>query len=240
MKKILVAFVLVATVASGAMAQLMFGVSGALHMDSTLTASEIKDRFDAGEGIFYGGFVEIAGKHFGLGVTMNVSNYTGDVNASFSYTDEFGVKRQYDYPVQNADFTDYDITGYLSYHLIGAKKIIDPFGELGGGLSATGFQDTETNELPWDSPFLAASYYWYAALGLGINLGHVGIFGKFSYNYPIKSAYKSDFKETWDNGIPTNLSGTTELGPYGYDAVLFPDGYLPKYRFTAGVKILLY
>jgi len=238
MKRILVALILVATVASGAMAQLMFGVSGALHMDNKLTASDIKGRFDSGEGIFYGGFVEIAGKHLGLGVTGNLSSYTGDVNVKYSYDNV----PQHEIQLTNVKLTDYDLTAYLSYHLFGASKILDPFGEFGGGLIATGFQDSQdTDSLPWDSPFLAASYYWYAGLGLGVNLGPIGVFGKFSYNYPLKSSYKADFKDTKSDGSPSDLSGSTELGPFGLDSQNpdFVDGYLPKYRFTAGIKLIL-
>jgi hypothetical protein len=238
MKKIMVALLFVAVIASGASAQLMFGVSGAVHMDEQLSASDIKARFDSGEGVFGGGLIEIVGKHIGLGVTMNVSAYQGDVNVRYTY----GGSTINVPTITDAALMDYDITGYISYHLFGGHAFLDPFGEFGGGVIATGFEsDADQAIVPWDSPFLAASYYWYAGLGLGINLGPIGVFGKFSYNFPVKSTFKADFKETWDDGSPTGLSGETELGPYGYDALLadFIDGYLPKYRFTAGVKLIL-
>jgi hypothetical protein len=130
-------------------------------------------------------------------------------------------------------FTDYDLTLYLSYHVFGGHAFLDPFGELGGAVLATGFTDqTDRDNLsPYDGSFLMASYYWYGALGLGVNLGPIGLYGKFSYNYPLKS----NFKTTWKNSGGVE----TDLYPYGYDAVLFPDGYLPKFRFTAGVKLIL-
>jgi len=238
MKKIIFALLLVALIGGGgAFAQLMFGVSGDLHMDTQLSASDIKARFDSGEGIFYGGFLEIAGKHLGLGVSVNVSSYTGNIdNSTFTYEGTV-----YHLPITgDQQLMDYDLTAYLSYHLFGARKFLDPFGEFGGGILATGFQNqSDTNQLFWDSPFLAASYYWYAALGLGLNLGPIGVFGKFSFNYPIKRGYDTTFKTTDASGNPTGLAGSTTLGPYGYDAVLFPDGYLPKFRFTAGIKLIL-
>jgi len=235
MKKIIIALLLVALISAGAFAQLMLGVSGALHMDTQLSASDIKARFDNGEGIFYGGFVEIAGRHFGLGVTGNVSYYKGDIDNSFTYQGS-----THTYPITNAKLIDYDLTGYISYHIFGARAILDPFGEFGGGVLATGFDSKSDQDMvPWDSPFLAASYYWYAALGLGLNLGPFGIFGKFAFNSPIARSFQANFKDTYGNGSPTGLTGSTDLGPYGYDWFLFPNGYMPKFRFTAGVKLIL-
>ncbi len=236
MKKFIFALLFVALIGgSGAFAQLMFGVSGDLHMDTQLQASDIKARFDSGEGIFYGGFIEIAGKHLGVGVSGNLSNYTGSIDNNFTYQNVV-----YPFSIVDQKLVDYDFTLYLSYHLFGARKFLDPFGEFGGGILATSFQtQSDLDTIPWESPFLAASYYWYAALGLGVNLGPIGVFGKFSFNYPIKTPYDSTFKTTDAQGNATGLSGSTTLGPYGYDAVLFPDGYLPKFRFTAGVKLIL-
>lgn len=238
MKKILVALFFAAVIAFGATAQLMFGVSGALHMDNKMKAADIKARFDTGEGIFYGGFVEIAGKHIGLGVTMNVSSYTGDLNSSFTYQGT-----QQDFSLPNVDLMDYDLTAYLSYHLFGGHAFLDPFGEFGGGVIATGFaNESDQKDVPWDSSFLAASYYWYAALGAGLNLGPIGVFGKFSFNFPLKSKFKADFKQTLSDGTTSPYAGgSTELGPYGYNPYNsdYLDGYLPKFRFTAGIKLIL-
>jgi hypothetical protein len=239
MRKIVVALIFVAVVSTGAFAQLMFGLSGALHMDEKLTGREINARFKSGEGIFYGGFAEFVGKNFGVGITGNVSSYNGDLNGSYTYNNV-----PYFFTLTNTDFRDYDFTLYLSYHIFGGRAFLDPFGEFGPGVIATGFAHEsksifESTYVPWDSSFIAASYYWYAALGLGVNLGPIGIFGKFSFNYPIKKAFEANFKENDENGVPTGLSGSTKIGPYGYDSVLFPSGYLPKYRFTAGIKVIL-
>jgi hypothetical protein len=247
-KKIIFALLFVALISTGAFAQMMFGmwgaprmdiqlmlgVSGALHMDTQLSASQIKARIDSGEGVFYGGFAEIAAKHLGLGMSGNVSYYQGSFDNSYTY-----LGSPVPFSIVDKKLVDYDLTAYLSYHLLGARKFLDPFGEFGGGVLATGFENqSDTDTIPWDGPFLAASYYWYAALGLGINLGPIGVFGKFSYNYPIKKSFQANFKDTV-NGQPTYQSGSATLGPYGYQSALYPDGYLPKLRFTFGAKLIL-
>lgn len=227
MKKILIALLFAALVTGGAFAQLMIGLSGALHMDERLSPSQIGQRFQNGDGIFYGPTIELAGRHFGIGVAGNLSYYTQDV--SFTATDSYGVDHHWS---QAMKFTDYDLTLYLSYHVFGARKFLDPFGEFGGGILATGFTDSADKDAysPYSGSFLFASYYWYAALGLGVNLGPIGLYGKFAFDYPFRGAYQ----DTW-----AGTGVKTDLYPYGYDAVLFPDGYLPKYRFTAGIKLIL-
>jgi hypothetical protein len=227
MKKILFALLFAVLISTGAFAQLMIGLSGALHMDSQLSARDIRDRFQQGDGIFYGPTIELAGKHLGVGVAGNMSFYTRDL--------EFydGMGGTYFVPYK---FTDYDLTLYLSYHLFGARAFLDPFGEFGGGILATGFTDKADREAlsPYDSNFFMASYYWYGALGLGVNLGVIGLYGKFAYNYPLSRHFKADL-----NPAVAGSSGSADLLPYGYDEVLFPNGYLPRFRFTAGIKLIL-
>ena len=234
MKKFGIALLFAVLLSSGAFAQLMIGVSGALHMDSQLSGSEIKDRFNKGDGIFYGGSIEIAGKHLGLGVTLNVSNY----DLYFDGIPSLGYYNGQSYTVASGllSMRDYDITVYLSYHLFGARKFLDPFGEFGGGLLATGFDKSSDNDAynPYDSAFFMAKYYWYAGLGLGLNLGIIGVSAKVSYNYPLSTKYKTNLK--------SELGGAeADLTPYGYDGEngLFPDGYVPKYRLTLGAKLIL-
>lgn len=221
MKKFLAVFLLVAVVGTGAFAQITLGVSGALHMDSQLSASDIQARFAKGEGIFYGPFVEVIFGNLGLGLNANLSFYTGAGSLSPYMVDITGIP-----------MVDYDIDLYLSYHLFGGRAFLDPFGEIGFGVMATTFA-SEANQavIPWDGPLLASSY-WYGALGLGINLGGIGIFGKFAYNNLLPTPVSAE----WKAGQGT---GETELPGYGYDTVLFPNGYLPKYRVTFGVKLIL-
>lgn len=220
-RKLIAVVALIALVASGAFAELMIGVSGALHMDEQLTANEIQARFEDGEGIFYGPFLEIAGKHLGFGVAGNFSFYDLGIGA-MTYA-----------------MMDYDIVGYMSYHLFGSHFILDPFAELGGGYIATDFANDadKTQYNPYKDAPMYASLYWYGALGVGVNLGPLGIFGKFAYNYPINK----DFEAEWNPDSPASggMSGSTTLYPYGYDPVLFDKGYLPKFRVTVGAKLIL-
>ncbi|HOX33226.1 MAG TPA: hypothetical protein PLB91_12915 [Spirochaetales bacterium] len=219
MKKKLIAIgVLAALVGTGAFAQVVLGLTGALHMDTELSASEIQDRFSDGEGIFYGPFIEVIFHKFGIGLAGNFSFYEA--------ADAFGSGYTY-------EMMDYDITFFASYHFLGGRSFLDPFGELGFGYIATDFANEEDKDNPALNPYqdapLFASYYWYAAIGLGLNLGPIGVFGKFAFNYPTSK----DVEAEWKTG------GTTDLYPYGFDSVLFPDGYLPKYRFTIGAKLIL-
>jgi hypothetical protein len=200
-KKLALSVVLAALLGSGAFAQLMIGVSGALYMDTTegLSATQILDQFKAGENIWYGGFLEIAGKHLGLGASFNTT----------SYTDALEVVN-----------TDYDAALYLSYHLFGARALIDPLGEFGvGALAQT--NDTSSN-------LLTGSAYWYGAFGLGINLGPIGIFAKFAYDFQIKQ----HLTQNDENGNSMDI-------PYYRANDLIEPGYMPNFRFTAGVKLIL-
>jgi hypothetical protein len=201
-KKLFVLVALIALVSGGAFAQLAFGVTGALPMSQQLGASEIATDFKTGNNIYYGGFVELLGKHFGLGVSANFS----PTNGTF---DSVPTK-----------FLTWDGDLYLSYHLFRATGFFDPFLEVGGGLFALSYyNDTPAGQ----SSLLAASPYWYGALGLGINLGHhLGIFGKFAYNMAINN----------------QINQSTPLYYY-YDSNSNKISNIPEYRFTLGLKIIL-
>jgi hypothetical protein len=207
MKRKLAALIaIVAIAASGAYAQLIVGVSGALPMDTQMNAADIQAAFQDGSAIMYGGFAELGFGKVGLGLSVNSNLYTD------SYFDQL---------MRTAD-----IQVYFSYHLFGIKAFLDPFGELGAGLIGTMYGDTTQVST---SSFVDASYYWYAAVGVGVNLGPVGIFGKFAYNNAVGQAvsYEDD------------LGVTQTYPPYG--TYLFGDGvtYLPPFRFTLGAKLLL-
>lgn len=219
MKKFVALLALITVVGVGAFAQITFGMSGALHMDEKLSASQIQDRFSKGEGIFYGPFAEVVFGKLGIGLGANLSFYEGE-----------GVLPLYSINVTGVPMLDYDVNLYLSYHVFGGRAFLDPFGELGLGIIGTTFgEEVNQDQIPWDGP-LFGSGYWSGSLGLGLNLGIVGVFGKFSFNHMLDKPLEYDLK-----------SGTGKVGipGYGYDPVLFPNGYLPKYRFTVGAKILL-
>jgi hypothetical protein len=209
LKKILVVLLLAAVVGTGAFAQLMFGVTGALHMDSQLSADEIMQKFQDGEGIFYGPFAEIAFNKLGFGASAN-----------FSFYDDLGM-----------EFMEYDANAYASYHLFGAKAFLDPFGEVGFGMIANDFANSDEDPMP-DAPN-AANLYWYGALGAGLNLGSIGIFGKLSYNNRIDE--QLTFQDEFGNDVKVPYYGEWYFD--GTDWVVDP--YVPNLRFTLGVKIIL-
>jgi hypothetical protein len=196
-KKLFVLVALIALVSGGVFAQLALGVTGALPMNQQYGASEIANDFKTGNNIYYGGFLELLGKHIGFGVSANFSPVKG----------------------YSPELLSWDGDLYLSYHLFRATGFLDPFLEVGGGLFALSYyNDTPAGQ----SSLLAASPYWYGALGLGINLGHhLGIFGKFAYNMAINSQF---------DGKPFY---------YYYDSNSNKISDIPEYRFTLGLKIIL-
>ena len=207
-KKLAAVLIIVALVLGGASAQLMLGVSGALPMDAQMSAEELKAAFTDGSAIMYGGFVELGLGKLGIGVSMNTNSYD---DTSF-----YGL----------VDTIDGD--AYISLHLFGAKAFLDPFGELGGGIIGTMY-DPDNANYSSATPFLDASYYWYAAVGAGVNLGPVGIFGKLAYNYALD--YQVEYKD--ENG------DTQTLLPFGTAMFGYGTAYLPAFRFTLGAKLIL-
>jgi len=171
MKKIAILMVLGVFIVTGAFAELAIGVNGALYMDDseldTATYDSLADQFQAGEGVFYGGFVEILGRKAGLGAAFNASFYPAPWD---------GV----------TEMVDMDLNVYLSYHLFKATSFIDPFGEIGLGYISMDYANEEED---WDTENpLTASTYWYAGAGLGVNLGFIGVFAKFIYHFEIPGA----------------------------------------------------
>jgi hypothetical protein len=213
-KKLFVFVAFVALVGGGAFAQLAIGVTGALHMDQQMSASEVANAYQKGDNILYGGFIEILGKHVGGGIS---ANFTAP------YSTNGGV-----------NLMDYDADLYLSYHIFKATSFIDPFLEGGVGLMATTYQNKSDAASGTPDP-IAASPYYYGALGLGVNLGHsIGVFGKLAYNIQIARHLTY-----------TDSNGDTQDTPYyGYwyqdsngDWVQYE--YVPRLRLTLGLKLIL-
>lgn len=195
-RKLIAVLALAALVVAGASAQLMIGVSGALPLDSSNTNyQQIADQFKSGQGVFYGGFVELGLGSIGVGLSANTMTI---------YDDSFG---------QYMDIVDADL--YVSFHIFGARALLDPFAELGYGVIGSEWE----NGTDW----IDASYYWYAALGLGVNLGPIGISAKFAYNNAV--------------GTPVELQDGTAAPGFGY--TLFGEEYLPPCRVTIAAKLIL-
>lgn len=203
-RKLLAVLLLTALVVGGASAQLMFGVSGAIPTSQDLKMKDVVAQFKDGNGIFYGAFAELAFRKLGFGVSVNTMTYP-DAGAGLNWQ------------VIDGDF-------YLSYHVIKARAFLDPFAELGLGMMATA---NDYNSLPGNPAFADASYYWYAAAGLGVNLGIIGVFAKFAWNVPIKGSYPT-YEDAGGNEVNYPVFGYY----LGWDGI-------PAYRITAGVKLIL-
>lgn len=195
-RKFFAVLVLAALVAAGASAQLVIGVSGALPMDTNdASYQQVADQFKSGQGVFYGAYAEVIMHRVGIGFSVNTMT-------------------MYDYYFDLLmDIIDADL--YVSYHLFGGRALLDPFAELGYGVIGSQW-DTGTD-------WVDASYYWYAALGLGVNLGPVGVSAKFAYNYQM-------------NKTP-ELADGSPAPAFGY--YLFGYQYLPPYRVTIAAKLIL-
>jgi len=201
-KKLTAVLVLAAMLVAGASAQLMIGVSGALPLDSSDTSIEkLADQYQSGQGIFYGGFLELGMHQIGIGFSANT------MTAKDSYFD------------QDMQIIDADL--YIAFHLFGARALLDPFAELGYGIIGSKWEQPTNGQ---SSDWVDASSYWYGALGLGVNLGPVGVFAKFAYNNAV--------------GTPVKLEdGVSDAPAFGY--WLFGAPYLPKYRVTIAAKLIL-
>lgn len=219
MKKFAAVIVLATLLAGGAFAQIMLGATGDLHMDTTMSAKDISNAFQTGENIFYGPFAEIAFGKLGFGAAGTFSFYT-DLNT-------------------NVQWMDYDVNGYLAYHLFKARAFLDPFLHIGFGYMATDYantsdKDTYVKANPYTSNSsdpISASLYWNAALGLGLNLGPLGVFGQFSYNFPIAKHLTGT--DSYGNSYDIPYYGTYDF------ATNTITEYVPKYRFTLGAKLIL-
>jgi hypothetical protein len=181
MKRIVLGLVMVGLVSVGAFAQLTFGVSAVQYYpenpDGTMpSVQQAWEDFKTGDNMYYGGTAEIIFSKLGLGF-------------SFNYSPSFD---------DNGDPIDdqyaYDANGYLAYHLFGGRAFIDPILQAGFGVMAYDYSDKEAyiaagNYADQDDP-LSASLYWDAGLGLGVNLGPVGIYAKVMFNTIIPDSYK--------------------------------------------------
>jgi hypothetical protein len=212
-KKLFIALLLVLVIGSSTYAQLVIGGSGALRADSTMSASDLYHQYKSGQNIFYGPFVEFIFNKLGVGLAAN-----------FSFFEDLGTK-----------FMDYDVNGYLSYHIFGGRAFLDPFGELGVGLMAYNYANSSDNPNVNGDP-ISGNFYWYGGFGLGLNLGPIGIFGKMDYNFRINRHLqgKDNSGNSYDIPYYGSYTGTTDA--LGNPIV---NQYVPNIRFIIGAKILI-
>jgi hypothetical protein len=219
-KRIVAALALGALVASGAFAELTFGVSGVQYFaDDSIGLKEAFDGLKDGTNVYYGGFIEIIGRHMGLGGSFNYYDMPEDFG--------FSVLKMW----------SYDANLYLSYHFFGGRAFIDPFVQMGIGMMAFNYKDpqgakdfVETFTGPvshYDSSYIDkddpmyASLYWDAGAGLGVNLGIVGVYVKGMYNFNLKGT----------------VQGKDDLTGEKYDIQPYPD--IGDFKWIFGAKIIL-
>ncbi len=186
MNKRLIALAAVLAIATtGAFAQLAIGATGALYSDSDLAPEDIVARFQNGDGIYYGPFIELGLGKLALGFSANFSFYTED------------------WGFMQPEMMDIDGAFYLQGHLFRYRSFLDPFVEAGAGMMMKDYanKDEDPDE---DNPLLATKYV-HVGGGLGLNLGGLGIFGKLLYMFPINEPVTAIFEAPDGSTFEYNL-----------------------------------
>lgn len=223
MKKFIAILAMGALVVTGAFAELTLGISGAQYYQEDENGNlpslqQAWKDFQDGTGVYYGGFAEILGRHWGLGLAFNYDPEAG----SFEYNE-----------AQFAKFMSYDVNLYLSYHLFGGAAFLDPFVEAGFGITAFDYLNKDTlNNDPYIAPYiddddpLMASAYTTVGLGLGLNLKPIGVFFKANWckegKSPVKGTYDSDYYEPMMAGQEYDI----------------PQWFVMPFRWTFGAKLI--
>jgi hypothetical protein len=170
-KKLLLVLAIVMIVTTGAFAQLTFGVTGVQYFEEDAegnlpTLSEAFDSFKEGTGVYWGGFAEIILGKLGLGLSFNQQTYEDAFDPLY-------------------DQWNYDANLYLAYHIFGGRALLDPFLQAGAGIWAYDYKNKEELQLIYtdmtDDPIAGCMYYDFG-LGLGVNLGSIGVFVKAMWN----------------------------------------------------------
>ncbi len=217
MKKILAVLGFGAIVATGAFAQLSFGVTELQYYEEGVTAQQAFEDLKTMNGVYFGGFAELTIKKLGFGASFSISPTVEGYDGN--------------YQVTALDQMAYDVNLYLAYHLFGGKAFIDPIVQAGIGMYAYNYQDPIAAEYYYEDNYytyglvdqddpLAASMYYDIGVGLGINLGHIGVFTKVMYNQLI-------------DGV---IMGTDD---YSGDAYEIPAMDPMPVKVTFGAKIIL-
>ncbi len=171
MKKTILVLTILAFVATGAFGQLVLGISGVQYYQEDIngdlpTLSEAWGDFKDGTGVYGGVFAELIMGKTGLGLSFNQQTFSD--------------------PIPALDMWNYDINLSLSYHVFGGRAFIDPFLQAGIGEMAYDYKDkvaaaAELLTTFTEDPLLASIYYDFG-LGLGVNLGSIGVFFKAMWN----------------------------------------------------------
>src|SRR6056297_2833305 len=185
-KRTVILLLLLTVAVSGVLAvDLSLGFSGALYMSDeqfdSSSGRSILDRFEEGEGIFYGVNGEILFDQWALGLYTYFSFY------EFEYTYYDGS-----YKSGRFEMMDVDVNLSLSYHFFKARAVLDPFAEFGFGVISSNVNEVYENGTQiygsdsGDDPLMIlGTDYVFAGLGLGLNLGDLGLFSKLQYHTPV-------------------------------------------------------
>ena len=211
MKRILILAAVLVLGTTAAFGQIAITVQGAYYGDkNTDTPESIFERFQYGEGLFYGAGIEVLMDKFAIGASANFSFYEQNL-----------------FDTVYIPMMDYDIMAYATIHAFGAKAFLDPFVEAGVGFMAQDYAVTEYEGYQIDNdpenPLLASTYV-FAGVGVGINLGSLGAFVKATYNYPIGDPVMAETSYTYEG-----TTSTYELNPYP----------ISNLKVTVGVKLIL-
>jgi hypothetical protein len=210
-KRLTILLLLLTFAASGAFAlNLSLGISGSLYMSQeeldNSSRHDIWAQFENGEGIYYGLNGELLFNKWAIGLYTYFSFYEWEDSGVLTF-----------------DMMDADINFSLSNHFFGTKSFIDPFVEAGFGAitrSITAFTPFGGEKEELDEPFTyLGTEYWFLGVGLGINIGSVGVFTKLQYHDAIG---------------PVTVEDNEQWGTYTTDD--FP---LKKYKVVLGGKIIL-
>ncbi|AEJ19699.1 hypothetical protein [Gracilinema caldarium] len=227
MKKFIITLTLSALVVASASAELCFGISGVQYYiedenGNWPSLGRAWSDFQEGNGVYYGGFAEILGRHWGLGLAFNYNPLQDGINPVTGNPDPYG------------DFWSYDVNLYVSYHFFGGAAFLDPFVEAGLGMVAFDYQDkdklnkdVEVARYVDDDDPLFASAYTTVGLGLGMNLKPIGFFFKLNWCKASDNFIKGTYDSDSVNGTP------------GDEYYIDPWFVMPL-RWTFGAKLLLF
>jgi hypothetical protein len=204
-RKLIALIAMVALAGTGAFAQFALGVTGAVYDNANdLSVNGFSGAWQDlkhGDG-YLGFFVEVGMDNLAVGASANFSTYEEDWGFGTSY-----------------DMINVDGNLYLQGHLFKYDAFLDPFLELGIGRMSKDYRNAADD--PDENAPLLASYYWDIGLGLGVNLGSIGIFLKGLYNIKIGDPVTGEY---WDGAayVP-------------YDLAAYPVSNL---KFIFGAKII--
>ncbi|MCF7913841.1 MAG: hypothetical protein K9L66_01595 [Spirochaetaceae bacterium] len=186
LKRTVILLLLLTVAVGGALAvDFSLGFSGALYMSDeqfdNSSGRSILERFGNGEGIFYGVNGEILFDQWALGLYTYFSFYEFE----YTYFDST-------YKSGRFEMMDVDVNLSLSYHFFRARAVLDPFAEFGAGVISSNvnavYEDgaqiygSASDEEPL---MILGTEYVFAGLGLGLNLGDLGLFTKLQYHTPV-------------------------------------------------------